>query len=144
MTCVVPVKRVLVTGSRSLHDPTPVHEALWAQARSVGSPERLVVIEGRCPYGGADYHAQTFCELYGAINDPFPAFWDVSCGTTCGHARYRQNGDLYYACAGFIRNERMVNLGKPDVCLAFPRGESRGTRDCARRAKKAGIPVIFG
>ena len=35
----------------------------------------------------------------------------------------------------------MVDLGA-DVCLAFPLGESRGTRDCMRRASEAGIPVI--
>ena len=35
----------------------------------------------------------------------------------------------------------MVNAGA-DLCLAFPLGESRGTRDCVRRADAAGIPVL--
>jgi hypothetical protein len=42
--------------------------------------------------------------------------------------------------AGPIRNARMVALGA-DVCLAFPKGESRGTRGCMRLAEKAGIRV---
>ena len=137
------MRRVIVTGSRNLHNPDPVYEALWAQLRIAGSLHNMTVIEGRCPYGGADLHAQRFCESYGIDNDPFPALWDVSCGPNCGHARYRKNGDLYYACAGFIRNQRMVDSGA-DVCLAFPRGTSNGTYDCQKRAKAAGIPVIFG
>lgn len=137
------MRRVLVTGSRDLADPKPVHEALWAQVRIAGGVADLVVVEGRCPYGGADLHAQTFCELYGAVNVPFPALWEVPCGPSCPHTRRRKNGDIYYSCAGFIRNQRMVDSGA-DVCLAFPRGASKGTRDCAARAKSALIPVIFG
>ena len=141
------MRRVLVTGSRNLADSTPVYEALWAQARIAGGVDQLTVIEGRCPYGGADLHAQRFCELYGATNEPYPALWEVPCiderGAHCRHMRRRTNGVIYYSCAGFIRNQRMVDTGA-HVCLAFPRGESKGTRDCAKRAKAAGIPVIFG
>lgn len=43
--------------------------------------------------------------------------------------------------AGFIRNQRMVDLGA-DVCLAFVEGASRGTRDCMKRAGQAGIPLV--
>ena len=119
---------VLVTGSRNLKDKAPVYEALWAQARIAGGVEKLVVREGRCPYGGADLHAQNFCEEYGAVNDPVPADWEQ-----------------YGKAAGFIRNGVMVKREpKPDVCLAFPRGKSDGTLDCAYRAKQARIPVIFG
>lgn len=142
------MRRVLVTGSRNLKDATPVWEALIAQARIAGGVDQLIVIEGRCPYGGADLHAQDFCTRYGAINEPYPALWDVPCHDDrnvahCRHLRHRKNGDVYYSCAGFIRNQRMVDAGA-DVCLAFPRGESKGTYDCAKRAKKAKIPVIFG
>lgn len=35
----------------------------------------------------------------------------------------------------------MVDLGA-DLCLAFPLPDSRGTKDCMARAKKAGIKVI--
>ncbi len=137
------MRRVLVTGSRNLQDPTPVDEALWAQARIAGSLDQLIVIEGRCPYGGADLHAQNFCERYGAINEPYPALWQKPCGPRCFHKRTRKDGTPYYSCAGFIRNQRMVDTGA-DVCLAFPRGKSNGTYDCASRAKSALIPVIFG
>jgi hypothetical protein len=41
--------------------------------------------------------------------------------------------------AGPIRNQRMIDEGKPDLVIAFPGG--RGTADMVSRAKKAGIPV---
>ncbi len=42
--------------------------------------------------------------------------------------------------AGPIRNQQMLDEGKPDLVVAFPGGN--GTADMVRRAKKAGIEVI--
>lgn len=42
--------------------------------------------------------------------------------------------------AGPMRNQRMIDEGKPDLVIAFPGG--KGTADCVRRAKAAGIRVI--
>lgn len=42
--------------------------------------------------------------------------------------------------AGPIRNQRMIDHGKPDLCVAFPGGN--GTADMVRRAKAAGVRVI--
>ena len=41
--------------------------------------------------------------------------------------------------AGPIRNQQMIDEGKPDLVLAFPGGT--GTADMVRRAKAAGIEV---
>ena len=41
--------------------------------------------------------------------------------------------------AGLIRNQRMLDEGKPDLVLAFPGG--RGTADMCAKAKAAGVPV---
>lgn len=41
--------------------------------------------------------------------------------------------------AGPIRNQRMIDEGKPDLVVAFPGG--KGTADMVRRAKAAGIEV---
>jgi hypothetical protein len=38
-----------------------------------------------------------------------------------------------------IRNQRMLDEGKPDLVVAFPGG--RGTTDMIRRAERAGVPV---
>jgi hypothetical protein len=42
--------------------------------------------------------------------------------------------------AGPIRNQRMLDEGKPDEVWAWPGG--RGTADMVRRAKAAGVPVL--
>jgi hypothetical protein len=42
--------------------------------------------------------------------------------------------------AGPIRNQQMINKGKPDLVLAFPGGT--GTADMVRRARVAGIKVV--
>lgn len=42
--------------------------------------------------------------------------------------------------AGPIRNQQMLDEGKPDLVIAFPGG--RGTADMVNRAKKAGVKVI--
>jgi hypothetical protein len=42
--------------------------------------------------------------------------------------------------AGPIRNQRMVDEGKPDLVIAFPGGT--GTADMIRRAERTGIHVM--
>lgn len=42
--------------------------------------------------------------------------------------------------AGPIRNQKMVDEGKPDIVLAFRGG--KGTADMVRRARAAGIEVM--
>ncbi len=42
--------------------------------------------------------------------------------------------------AGIIRNQQMLELGKPDRAIGFPGG--RGTADMAARLKKANTPLV--
>lgn len=42
--------------------------------------------------------------------------------------------------AGPIRNQQMIDIGKPDLVVAFPGGD--GTADMVRRAKAANVEVI--
>lgn len=46
------------------------------------------------------------------------------------------NWNKYKKAAGIIRNQDMIDMYQPHVFLAFPCGESRGTRDCIRRIEK--------
>jgi hypothetical protein len=41
---------------------------------------------------------------------------------------------------GPIRNQKMLDEGKPHMVIAFPGGA--GTADMVRRAEKAGVPVV--
>ncbi len=52
-----------------------------------------------------------------------------------------EHRDKYGKSAGSIRNQQMIDEGKPDLVVAFPGGF--GTKDMVRRAKKHNIEVII-
>jgi len=122
--------RILVCGGR---DYTGYHvlkttiEDIIDEARLYNDGEDIVIIQGGAC--GADFLAKV-CVLdeWSLMVDPkvtlleFPADWK-----THGKA------------AGAIRNQQMLDEGKPDLVLAFPGG--RGTADMVSRAKKAGVKV---
>lgn len=124
--------RLLVTGSRALPDPRPVHCALaeaWVEIRQATEPgivPRIVVVHGDCPTGAdafADAWARRHADCCGIEVEAHPADWEK-----------------YGKTAGPVRNERMVSLGAWRV-LAFPYGESRGTHHCIAAARRAGLTV---
>ncbi len=53
---------------------------------------------------------------------------------------YPANWELHGRKAGVLRNQQMLDEGKPDLVVAFPGGV--GTADMVRRAKKANVEVI--
>jgi hypothetical protein len=74
---------------------------------------------------GADTIAASLADHMGWDVEAFPAEWD----------RFGRR-------AGPVRNQLMVDHGA-DICLVFPLPDSRGTWDCVRRAKAAGIPLVI-
>jgi SLOG family YspA-like protein len=114
--------RILVTGSRNWTRSDLVITAIRKAIRDAGDPDHVVIIHGGAQ--GADHAAAQYAARQGLPVERYVANWRTQ-GTA----------------AGPIRNQEMVNAGA-DICLAFPLGESPGTRDCMRRARKAGIPVI--
>ena len=114
--------RLLVTGSRHWRNVPVVESELGAWWDEVGRDRDAVLVHGSA--AGLDSIAATVWQQWGLPVEPHPANWR-----------------RYGRAAGPNRNQEMVDLGA-DVCLAFPLGESRGTRDCMRRASEAGIPVI--
>lgn len=111
--------RVLVCGGRNYHDVITVEETLDDIDRKRGPID--VVIHGNAP--GADHWGRVWAVESSRLEAPFRADWH-----THGKA------------AGPLRNQRMIDEGKPDLVVAFPGG--RGTADMVRRAKAAGIEVI--
>ena len=93
-------------------------------------PADTLIIHGAAR--GADTLGKFAAERIGlkVINDGkgFPAEWK----------RYGKG-------AGPIRNQQMLDEGKPDVVLAFHENisESRGTKDMVARARGAGIKVVI-
>ena len=114
--------RILVTGSRDWTDKATIRHAIFETWQKAGSPKKTVLVSGACP-DGADAYAEICGDAFGFTVEPHPANW-------------KDAGRR----AGPLRNQMMVDLGA-DVCLAFPREESKGTIDCMKKAEKAKIPV---
>ena len=85
-----------------------------------------IIIEGEAR--GADTIGRMAGEFYGIPILKFPANWKK-----------------YGKAAGPIRNQQMLDEGKPTEVWAFHNDieSSRGTKDMVNRAKKAGIPVTI-
>jgi hypothetical protein len=122
--------RILVTGWRDW----PAEMAwfvgqkihAWIGGLNADVRPHVVVMQGKCPYGGVDLWAERFCEREGIACESHPA--GVDRGRLLGPAR----------------NQRMVELVDPmyGTCLAFPGpGSSPGTRDCYSKAARAGLTV---
>lgn len=109
-------ERVLVCGGREFSD----REALFAVLDSIKDLIDSVICGGA---RGADDLAYTWA----CRNDKKPE-------------RYMAEWDRHGRAAGPIRNQRMIDEGKPTLVIAFPGGA--GTADMIRRAQKAGIPVL--
>ena len=108
--------RVLVCGSRDWTDEVVVERALNGLNLSV-------LIHGAAR--GADMLANDIVSRWvEAAIDSYPANW-------------KKHGKA----AGPIRNQQMLDEGKPDLVLAFWKNKSRGTADMIRRARKAGVAV---
>jgi hypothetical protein len=126
--------RILVTGSRRWTDEDRIRELLAAidrqevpkvlDALDVSKTPAHTLVHGGAR--GADTIAGEIAKDLGWTVEVHPADW----------AKFKKS-------AGAIRNQEMVSLGA-DLCLAFimVRGESVGTKHCAKLARMAGIPVV--
>lgn len=108
--------KILVCGGRDFKRFNLFHDVMEATAKQGDT-----VIHGHCSTG-ADRFADLFARRNGLNVQSFPADW-------LRHGK----------AAGPIRNQQMIDEGKPDIVIAFPGG--RGTADMVSRARKAGIPV---
>ena len=67
--------------------------------------------------------------------------WQVAIELDIPYQEYKANWVKHMKSAGAIRNQKMLDKGKPDHVLAFPAPDSKGTWDMVNKAKKAGVPV---
>lgn len=109
--------KVVVTGGRKYADVQVVTRALSAVHHKHGISE---LIHGGAT--GADTLASDWARGQGIPSNLFRADWK-------GLGR----------AAGPLRNQRMIDEGKPDAAVAFPGGD--GTADMVRRLERAGIRI---
>lgn len=141
--------RVLVCGSREWDDWQVVHSVLngfYADAACewlTVDATPFVVIEGGAR--GADSIAHDWvyhCPLHGepvllATFDPV-TYHDKPSGMPVASLRFPADWSKGKA-AGYIRNRRMLEEGKPDFVLAF--GHGKGTDMMVNLAVTAGVPT---
>lgn len=108
--------RVLVCGGQTYTDMRHVTKVLDGLV-----PKPTLIIQGGA--FGADACASEWAYKRDVLERQFPADWKK-------HGR----------AAGPIRNQQMLDEGKPDLVVAFPGGSE--TEDMKRRARAAGVRVI--
>lgn len=119
--------RVLVCGGREFDDWDTLYSTLYEVFDNGVRPlnEPFTVIEGGAK--GADFLARVWAKYmsieYPVSFEEYPADWK-------SHGK----------SAGSIRNQQMLDQGKPDLVVAFPGGS--GTADMVKRAKNAGVKIM--
>lgn len=107
--------RLLVCGSRYFQD----YGALCSVLNELSATDAITcVIHGSAR--GADTLGGQWAEDHAIPVLAFPADWK-----------------RYGKAAGPIRNQQLLNEGRPDYVVAFPLSHSTGTWDMVRRARKA-------
>lgn len=113
--------RVLVCGGRDFQDYRLFARELCRVRDERGGISQI--IHGGAK--GADWCAHLFANAVGANIDEW-----IFCADWKAHGRK----------AGPMRNQRMLDEGRPNLIIAFHGG--RGTADMVRRGRRAGIEVI--
>lgn len=113
------VSRVLVCGGRRYNN----RDKFMGVMRDLDADEGPFnhLINGGA--GGADYLARQWADIHCVPISHYPANW-------------KQFG----RAAGPIRNQQMLDEGRPDLVIAFSGGP--GTADMVARAKSAGVRII--
>lgn len=111
--------RILVCGGRDFDRYGYMSVKLWDILDTLETDD-ITFIQGGAK--GADFLARAF-----SVTEEFP------------YEEYPADWKKYGKGAGHIRNQQMIDEGKPDLVVAFPGG--RGTADMVKRAKDAGIKV---
>lgn len=116
--------RVIIAGSRDFNNQdlfdNSIHDTLIRY-----ETDELEIVSGGC--SGADRMGEEYAEEWGIKCTVFQADWNK-----------------YGKAAGPIRNEQMAKYtadADRGILIAFPIGESRGTRNMIKLAKQYGLDI---
>ena len=118
--------RIIIAGSRKFNDyPKMVKELDNLGIHLINSINPIEIVSGHAP--GADTLGEKFAKAYDYPLKIFPAEWDK-----------------YGKAAGPIRNEQMAKYAAESdmgILIAFPIGESKGTRNMIKLAQQYGLEI---
>lgn len=111
--------RILICGSREWNN----FEKIKSILHKYKSARETVIIHGDCK--GADKISGYLAKQLNMTVEVYPADWKQ-----------------YGYSAGPIRNQQMLDEGKPDICYAFHEDieNSRGTKNMISKCKIANVP----
>ncbi len=123
--------RILVCGSRDYTNRIKLWQTLdeiLARFSDLLTTPDLLLIQGGAK--GADDLAKEWANERGINQHEYPADWKK-----------------YGKAAGPLRNKQMLDEGKPDLVIAFPKNgnidATKGTKDMVDQAYLRNIPVII-
>lgn len=122
----MPSNVLLVCGCRDWTDAALIEKSVADIKESMWLTRQVTVTVIHGGAIGADTLATTAAWKLGLEVFIYPAEW-------------KQHGKA----AGPIRNQQMIDLGKPSNALAFWDGKSRGTLDMIKRLAVSRIPVVI-
>jgi len=113
--------KIAVTGSREWKDVKEIKKRLLSASKDKN--KKYILISGGAK--GADTIAENIANKLK---------WDV--------IKHLPNWNKYGRAAGPVRNQLIIDE-KPDILLAFPMPESKGTYDAIKKAKKGLVKTII-
>jgi len=118
--------RIIIAGSRKYNDYHRMLEKLDNLGiHLINTIDPIEIVSGHAP--GADTLGERFAKAYDYPLKIFPADWEK-----------------YGRAAGPIRNEQMAKYAAEadrGMLIAFPIGESRGTRNMIKLAQQYGLEI---
>lgn len=118
--------RIIIAGSRKFNDYITLLKYLDNMGiHLINTIDPIEIVSGHA--AGADMLGERFAKAYGYPLKVFPAEWDK-----------------YGKSAGPIRNEEMAKYASEanrGILVAFPMGESPGTRNMIETAKRYGLEI---
>lgn len=118
--------RIIIAGSRKFNDYIKMLNKLDELGiHLLATMDDIEIVSGHA--SGADTLGEKFAKAYNYPLKIFPADWNT-----------------YGKAAGPIRNEQMVKYAAEanrGILVAFPIGESKGTRNMIKLAKQYGLEV---
>lgn len=149
------IRRILVCGGRAFANPTRYHDARFPAMDDNTEENKKATAEYKFVMKKMSEIITPLSQYYDTESNWLPSDIIIISGKARGvdsaaidwaitqwaqWEEYPADWKKYGNRAGPIRNQQMIDEGKPDLVIAFPGGG--GTADMVRRSKKAGIPVM--
>lgn len=119
------IARVIISGSRKFNDYPTLEKTVDDILSTIKDDYIIEIISGHA--SGADTLGEYYAKQHNILAKTFPADWDT-----------------YGRAAGPIRNEQMAKYASEadkSILIAFPIGESLGTRNMIKFANQYNIDV---